>query len=1853
MDKKSVTASEFPTITKKIRDEMLGETCTNFFRRSSFYMSIKVLLQHNLIMHLGTEDGTSLYKIVMLKFLTDTSAPYREYPTFDIDLLSQMIAKLARRIEKLILPENTSDEITKLHKTVVDETKETIRVIREKIDYQIYKIHQNDEKSAELPPLMGLNFSSDIRHKMTKLEKYLNERENCSPKMDSKKSKISTYDRYFEQGFPTVDTIETAKSDALNCRIFWIEFEKMVLKNEIHMDDDRSSATKLRTWSFEYAKYAEREYKGNQLFISRMLLVRLKLVAMLDRTATKKYPLLKEHQSGINPKIINSLLLPQIIDMKMANQLEKYFSERNARAKDPSLIGESTVSDSSFSVKYSKRDTNMKIVRDQIKVDDCENVEEKREEWKRGRQRVEDLKNQAHQMACEYYRNHYGWERHSFYCKRCALLNEAANVRVVEYERLLPDAEVRQFGIVFELKIPNEIACLRDVLYGFTEFCLDDAEMLKIKGDWKQRLSKYDTSTSEYLTLGSTATRKMVEYPVDCPFDRFIVENTFNCVFHAENKSLFDALSDDCLKKVCTFKTSGEYSDMQWTLDSTKHTENQVLSLQSECHQDLTLSKYKNFGSLRADGHRLQLRKLYGMIETEALAFENESVLALIMQTLWECEECGESGPIRESHIDFNDPHFCSAMIELLNKFLRLHRNSWKHPYKLLMVTLIAVRAFEINSDDSMAEEIAKLLHQIRVISLDWIIKIETTIRDLSNPNDKDERELRLKLIYVTITGGLTYFVHPQHSKCTTIFENMSEALQSWLQFRITLTNNIRLYTNDEEKLPPTLRMFLRLMDSVGVYMEPTIKSLAERNPVELFDFIRKQWTRSESAEFKGIIYNKKCPHIVQITAVNPNAESVQTVTIDIITGVFLVDGLPLSRLPHSIVQSEIYKWFFNNVVFEVQPEAQSTFSTKQTYNGCNYDFKMINKQIIIVERKTNEFEKELIDCSVFEDEFPYHLVNDYSHWWNKAKKCIEFRRRALDKKHFSKETDIDYYLYIRNHVRNGYLIHAKTQRKMLDIKSDSYKKVVAQLSRLEHSKYIHVLLESKETEEQNKDVANVELVRMNLKFTINCVTICDQHSDLISNEFGGMRLSRNQKVGTLYGLNNGLVLESISNNGATKILLIPNGLINTESNGIFASVSIDTELELNNPPFHQYQVNEFCRQLKASTGTDAAWFYLAYLHAITSHGEIEPFTGMSGTERSLQILQSAHVWSSSPYESEAVKILGAIAKLTPLRKLKQGREIVTWPDGIPQRSAQDCFVFIAAKLIADSQRLRKLYSNCSKQTIKLVTNLELNKRDHWRCQQNNPNLRVLRKFMEHKVLSTSKPNVNPVSFAYHTRYVCNLYHKQHFHVPSNLNLKKFLTKSNNLVGIENLGRVRNLLNHSVHEDFQNLWISLYEAARRGTLTSEQFAVILSFFAHQGENIEAIYALQAVAMNPIEFARIIPPAVNRFKIETYNERQMRDLLRSPQIKVIPQEYHSQEWSDCMRQRHELERTSCIDGIINDISCGWNNAPFRSFDFTTKWSRVFEYIDYASANKMMNKQLKTWFENHILNEFIESVEERLKLLPSSRPNSGQYSPHEQQIAENWTKHQIDFDAKVYNNLDDFQEEIEEARNIWQMNTRDSRRTANDWFKIYEKISNTEKTRHLIQSGIFPRLVPGLLLPKIADAETDDRLKCVIGAWALAIACEQRRSRIHTEKDESYSNWKPCEYPEWLLFEIEQNLTIRRIQIEIAKRMIKPQPNESDDKQTNSVMQLNMGEGKTSVIVPILATELANQDHTCQITVLKSLFNTNLKSLRQYLGGFLNRPIYTFPCRRDMPIEDNIEQILKMYEECKQNKGIFFE
>ena len=125
---------------------------------------------------------------------------------------------------------------------------------------------------------------------------------------------------------------------------------------------------------------------------------------------------------------------------------------------------------------------------------------------------------------------------------------------------------------------------------------------------------------------------------------------------------------------------------------------------------------------------------------------------------------------------------------------------------------------------------------------------------------------------------------------------------------------------------------------------------------------------------------------------------------------------------------------------------------------------------------------------------------------------------------------------------------------------------------------------------------------------------------------------------------------------------------------------------------------------------------------------------------------------------------------------------------------------------------------------------------------------------------------------------------------------------------------------------------------------------------------------------------------------------------------------------------------------------------------------------------------------------------------------------------------------------------------------------------------------------------------------------------------------------------------LFRQIQGNFLIRRAQAETAMEIMSPRSGE------NSLMQVNMGEGKSSVIIPITAAALADGKQLVRIVVPKALTVQMFDLLVSRLGWLTNRPIYHLPFSRTPEydryrvISLQIDDLHKLMSQCMAEHGI---
>ncbi|KAK4061998.1 uncharacterized protein Triagg1_10161 [Trichoderma aggressivum f. europaeum] len=194
---------------------------------------------------------------------------------------------------------------------------------------------------------------------------------------------------------------------------------------------------------------------------------------------------------------------------------------------------------------------------------------------------------------------------------------------------------------------------------------------------------------------------------------------------------------------------------------------------------------------------------------------------------------------------------------------------------------------------------------------------------------------------------------------------------------------------------------------------------------------------------------------------------------------------------------------------------------------------------------------------------------------------------------------------------------------------------------------------------------------------------------------------------------------------------------------------------------------------------------------------------------------------------------------------------------------------------------------------------------------------------------------------------------------------------------------------------------------------------------------------------------------------------------------------------------------------------------------------------------------------------------------------------------------------------------------------------------------------------PRVSPTFFLGQLARENWKSlplRWRRVIVIYAQSLTMVQRAERMlnqhanHTElikeiQNTGHTNWDPMDYPESLLLEVESGIMIREVQENIASKMRSPPRNQ------NATMQLNMGEGKSTVILPTVASYLADGSRLVCVIGTKPQAKELFRMLTSKLGGLMNHQVYQMPFSRSLKLtESDAQTICNFLKKCSETGGV---
>ena len=277
----------------------------------------------------------------------------------------------------------------------------------------------------------------------------------------------------------------------------------------------------------------------------------------------------------------------------------------------------------------------------------------------------------------------------------------------------------------------------------------------------------------------------------------------------------------------------------------------------------------------------------------------------------------------------------------------------------------------------------------------------------------------------------------------------------------------------------------------------------------------------------------------------------------------------------------------------------------------------------------------QFVPPKVFIGDFPKTFVDDYVHWLDPGTGEVEFRPVESP---WTPDPSNWRLAFGTNGTRSVFRKSSGDSAApvdLVDIRSSTFQMIYHLLSPLESAEHIIVTCTNRALE--------ASLGRLHLVFFVN------QISELECRSIPGYVIDNNQSSGTMFGLRNQLVLcPSSGSSDMPRRVIIPQGEVEFGFDGDFARVSIQTGAE-RHVHWHEYTIDTDLGRLTGNVSLHSK-LYQCYLLALTSHCLPDPLLGHTGTEESLNMLQSATFLSFQRLGKDEAKLLGLIGGLTPDR---------------------------------------------------------------------------------------------------------------------------------------------------------------------------------------------------------------------------------------------------------------------------------------------------------------------------------------------------------------------------------------------------------------------------------------------------------------------------------------------------------------------------------------------------------------------------------------------------------------------------
>ncbi|KAF2494893.1 hypothetical protein BU16DRAFT_590135 [Lophium mytilinum] len=1261
-----------PLLRKRIHDDVCWEDGGDQpWRRSEFWLVLRVAVQRELCVLLGGEIGRAHYKFVMCVLLA--SLLDDTLTTLDPASVHLIKAKLCRRLVKLEVDKDRAsldlrpvyqslfeNLATRFDKSVQDAARNIElrwEAMKKSIRRPVYPLPKRaDPRDVVLQLPNSRAYLEQVRKEilrptLTQFYDHDQFRKDFQAMLASK----SQFKAFSERHFNLIDLeveIRTRVCQITDSLDPTVQVDVTARDNSANSTSSPNNSLDLRekqcielanlidkyisVVGTAYDEYADR--KGE------MLLTVMELWVVMDQCATKKYPLLKAYNPGFPPAIMDVLNLPHLSQLHRLKDVQEYVEGRRMQRGENDTIFRDP-SEDCFGVRYYKDCPMLHRLHDEIEEDAQSAREQKEIEWNALNAEYEIMIRQISEASCVFRIDEKSSERYhdTRNCTKCFLERKAWRHRIEIHEHPLPADVNAARAVVFELGIPEGFARYRNSTFTIIakltrsepperiqpRMSLCDYAPLKA---YKVTVAHITGVPLAGITLASSA-----KAFIDTHYSkvRFPVSLDDVCLPSGLKYRLYDTghhiwpdkqYQRPTLRHHFKLKLPAEspFADLQLSPDfAADHygpTSNQIIASQSVCPSGVNSHEFMAFQSL-SSGYNRRWLVLLMELGSSNINFSTEASSCMVSTVALQAGPAAGSDVLRATHRVFRDDSFCEELLTQLSSRLSGLKANWREVYLMDMLITLMLRLWSLSVNRHFSAKALDLLAQARLITFAWLSALR---KEAATAVDAEtSQRITSYALWAALLCKRTFVVFADQN---VLLDPAST--RCFIESSITVQDS---FVGNPGTLARTLRYRLVSDLTMTYNMRHILRQSVERNQSSLQMAINTFWPVFEAGAPQPpvacVFLQPPYEWVLELILSATNQMSQQVVHYALLYGTLGVNGCPLGKLPVQYRTHPLLKLLFgtqNLLVFNSQLQGMSHgIALDLPYNHQAHIGFRDNQ--LVVKARVNGAILEYIPREVFGSasnfDLPFSLVDNRFHWLNPRSGLLEIRQGPEPWK--SRESDWVLNLNTRQaHRRKVTLV---------DPHSTLFQSIARQFTYFEYRQHLTVF----QPPFRN---LTVDLRRMELSFTVNRRNLLEC-SQLQS------EIDPNQDAGTWYGLNSKIVLRSTLN-PRQRSIIVPKGPLTCRKNNAHVAVDVANVFG----QYGTYTINSILGRLDCAA-EPTLLYSKALFHAYTAFVLPDPLTGRTGTEESIKYLKSGSFQPWEPLSIHSYNILKDIAKLSPQRE--------------------------------------------------------------------------------------------------------------------------------------------------------------------------------------------------------------------------------------------------------------------------------------------------------------------------------------------------------------------------------------------------------------------------------------------------------------------------------------------------------------------------------------------------------------------------------------------------------------------------